>query len=66
MTDTFETWCDRLAEAHERMRQTQGIEGYGPDIFDVTGRDYWRQYFDEKETPETALAGDQQYWGLDA
>lgn len=49
---TFEDWCDAL----DRIAAS---EGYGANLTKLTGRDAWRDYFDDGCSPEGALREDE-------
>lgn len=60
---TFEIWCARLDEYHEKLRRSGEIEGYGPgSVVTSTGSESWKQYYDTGYSPEDALDEDRTYW----
>ena len=63
-TMSFEEWCKALDAHHENLRETEaGFEGYGHGpATEQTGTECWRDYYDQGDTPEDALAEDRTYW----
>ncbi len=58
MTDglTFDQWCDEI----DRICRDE-LE-FDHDYTKGTGRECWRQGFDDGETPRQALESDMSYW----
>lgn len=47
----FEQWCDKLDKVSLEA-------GFSRPITEQTGRDCWRGYYDDGETPESAFRED--------
>ena len=56
-------WSAGLDAYHEKLRTSEGIEGYGPgSLVEQTGWNAWAGYFSDGYTPEEALDEDRSYW----
>lgn len=52
---SFEEWCDKFDADMRRF----GVEG---SYTDITGKETWREYFEDGDTPEDAASNERQAW----